>query len=64
MSQRYGKARTCKLHEATQMYVMVDYVGEMTVKKSCKYGRHLSCGHLLSLLVYFFFENFSIDLVK
>ena len=24
-----------KLHEATQMFMIVDYVREMTVKKSC-----------------------------
>ena len=24
-----------KIHEATQMFMMVDYVKEMTVKKSC-----------------------------
>ena len=36
-SQGYGKTRTCavvKLHEATQMFVMVDYVRDLTVKKS------------------------------
>ena len=43
-----GKARTCavivKLHEETQIFMMVDRVKEMTVKKSCKYGNmdHLS----------------------
>ena len=25
-----------KLHEATQMFVMVGYIWEMAVKKSCK----------------------------
>ena len=25
-----------KLHEATRMFVMVDYIREMTVKKSCR----------------------------
>ena len=34
-SQGYGKARTCgvRLHEATQMLVIVDHVMEMTMKK-------------------------------
>ena len=31
-----------KLHEANQMFVMVDCVREMIVKKSCKYGRYVS----------------------
>ena len=42
-----------KLHEATPMFMMVDYVRYMTVKKSCKYGE---CGlfeHLPFLLVVF-----------
>ena len=30
--------------------MMVDYVIEMTVKKSCKYGEHGSLEHLLLLL--------------
>ena len=38
-----------KLHEATKMFVMVDYVREMTVKKSCKYGEYGSFEHLLIL---------------
>ena len=38
-----------KLHEATQMLVMVDYVREMTAKKSGRYGRYISFEHLLFL---------------
>ena len=34
-----------KLHETTQMFVMVDFVSEMTVKKSCKYGAYGSFQH-------------------
>ena len=33
-----------------QMLAMVDYVREMTVKKSCKYGEYESFEHLLLLL--------------
>ena len=29
-----------KLHEAAQLFMMVDYVRKMTVKKSCKYGEY------------------------
>ena len=42
------KARTCavisvvKLHEATQMFLMDDYVRKITVKKFCKYGKYES----------------------
>ena len=36
-----------KLHEATGMFVMVDYVREVTVKKSCKCGEYGSFEHLL-----------------
>ena len=35
------------------MFVMVDYVQEMAVKKSCKYAEYGSCEHLLFL--YFLF---------
>ena len=38
-----------KLHEATQIYVVVDYVRDMTVKKSCKCGKGGSIEHLLFL---------------
>ena len=38
-----------KLYEASQMFVMVDYVGKMTVKKSCRYGKYGSFEHLLFL---------------
>ena len=31
-----GKLELVQLHEATQIFMMVDYVKEMTVKKSCK----------------------------
>ena len=50
-SQVYGKCRTyavilfVKLHEAAQMFVLVDDVRKMTVKKSCKYGEYGSCVH-------------------
>ena len=33
----YGHS-VVKLHEATPMFTMVDYVRKMTVKKSCKDG--------------------------
>ena len=36
-----------KLPKATQMFVMVDYVREITVKKSCKNGEYGSFEHLL-----------------
>ena len=29
-----------KLNEATEMFMMVDYVREMTVKKTCSYGEY------------------------
>ena len=40
MALTFLKVTGCvwKLLEVTQMFVMVDYVGEMTVKKCCKYG--------------------------
>ena len=38
------------MKQATQIYVMVHYVREMTVKKSCKYGEYESFEHLLLLL--------------
>ena len=38
-----------KLHEVIQMFAMVDYVGEMTSKKSCKYAVYGSFEHLLFL---------------
>ena len=41
-----------KLHATTQMFVMVDYVREMTVKKSCKCGK---CGLFEHLLFFFLF---------
>ena len=37
---------SCKLHEATQMFVMVDCVSEIAVKRSCKYGKYGSFEHL------------------
>ena len=40
-----------KLHEATQMFMMVDDVREMALKKSCKYGEYGSFEHLLFLFV-------------
>ena len=33
------------------MFVMVDYVREVTVKKFCKYGEFESFEHLLFLLI-------------
>ena len=39
-----------KLHEATQVFMMVDYVREMTVRRSCKYGEYGSLKHMLFLL--------------
>ena len=42
------------LHEATQMFVMIDYVRKMTAKKSCKYGEYGPFEHLL-----FLFSNIS-----
>ena len=41
----------CKVDEVTQMFVMVDYRREMTVKKSCKYGKYGSFGRLLFSLI-------------
>ena len=38
-----------KLHEATEMFVMVDCVWKMTVTKSCRYGKYRSFEHLLFL---------------
>ena len=35
----------------TLMFVMVEYVREMAVKKSCKYGEYGSFEHLLFLLI-------------
>ena len=60
MSNDYRKAGTCaiiyvvKLHEAAQMFVMVDYVTKMTSKMSCKHGKYGLFEHLLFLLYYFF----------
>ena len=60
-SQGYGKVELVqsfclivKLHETTQMFVMVDSVREITVKKSCKYGEYGSFKHLLFLCVVLF----------
>ena len=41
-----------KLHEATQMFLMVEYVKKMTVKKSCKYGENGLFEHLLFLFLF------------
>ena len=38
-----------KLHEVTEMFVMVDYVREMVEKKSWKYCEYRSFEHLLVL---------------
>ena len=40
-----------KLHEATAIFVMVDYVREVTAKKSCKYGKYGSFENLVFLFV-------------
>ena len=42
-----------KLREAAQMFVMVDCIREMTVKKSCKYGECGLSEHLLFLFTTF-----------
>ena len=36
-----------KLHEETQMFMMVAFERKMTAKKSCKYGKYESFKHLL-----------------
>ena len=46
-NQELVQSFCCK---STQMFVMVDYVREMTAKKSCKYGEYGSFEHLLFLL--------------
>ena len=38
-----------KLHEASPLFVIVDYVREMTMKNSCQYGEYGSFHHLLFL---------------
>ena len=55
-----GKLNFCshsvvKFHEATQMFVTVDYLREMTVKKSCKYGEYGSFEHLHFLFSFYFY---------
>ena len=40
--------------KATQMYMMIDFVGKMTVKKSCKCGDFGSFERLLFLLLLLF----------
>ena len=42
-----------KLHEASQMFMMVDYVRGMTVK-SCRYGEYGSLSICSSCLMIFF----------
>ena len=51
MMSTYGHRVTgnLKLHESTQMFLLVDYVWEMTVKKACKYGEYGLLEHLLFL---------------
>ena len=39
------------LHEATHMFMMVDYVQQMTSKKSCKAGEYELFEHLFFLLI-------------
>ena len=45
-----------QLHGVTQIFVMVDYVKEVTVEKSCKYGEYGSFGHLLCLFFFIAFQ--------
>ena len=40
-----------KLHEAAQMFRMVDHAREMTSKKSCKSGKYGAVEHLLFLFI-------------
>ena len=35
-----GYHSVVKLHGATELFMMVDHVRKMTVKKSCKYGEY------------------------
>ena len=63
--QGYGKTSACavilcnhsvvELHEAAQVFMMVDYVRDMTVKKSCKYGRNGSFWAFVVLISEFVF---------
>ena len=46
-----------KLHKATEMFLMVDCVWEMTVK-SFKYGEYGSFEHCLFLFIYLFIYLF------
>ena len=39
-----------KVHEASQMLVMVDCVGEMTLKQSCKSDEYGSFQHVLFMV--------------
>ena len=43
-----------KLHRAAQIFIMVNYVRKIAVKKFCKYGEYELFEHLLFLLFYFF----------
>ena len=55
-----------KLYETTPMFLMVDYVRELTVKKSCKYGEYGSFEHftlLVSSTSVFIFENVHVCLI-
>ena len=54
----FVRSLCCKV--ACQMFVMVDYVRKMTVKKSCKYGEHGSFEHLLFLCVCLVFASVEI----
>ena len=48
----------CKVHEGSQMFVMVDYVRETTVKKSCQYsqfGRLSICSFCVVLVLILFY---------
>ena len=38
-----------KLHEAIPMFIIIDYVWKMSVKKPCKYGEYGSFEQLLFL---------------
>ena len=50
VSQNLCSQFVVKLPEATHMFVMIDRVREMTVKKSCKFA---VCGHFEHLLFLF-----------
>ena len=44
------------VHEATQLFMLVDYLTEMTVKKSCEYDEYGSFEHLLFLFLRYCYD--------